>query len=144
MKHLPSLRLMSGALILAAGLSLAACGGEPKTDDTAVTEPTAEVVTEPTAEVVIEPTAEATAEGEATVEGDVTAEATTEGGRSDGRDHADLRSLRLAGGDGHGHDHRSLTPTVAAGRPPAQLAPGAFFVVVACAHQRSSRRLILI
>ncbi len=78
MKNLKSLRLLTGALILVGGLSLAACGGEPAADDSAGTEPTAEVapvVEEPTAEVIVEPTVETVA-GEATAE-DAAAEGTT-------------------------------------------------------------------
>ncbi len=80
MKHLTHLRLLSGALLLTAGLTLAACGGETA-EDASTGEPTAEVapvVEEPTAEVVVEePTAEAPAEGEAT--GEATAEGAAEG-----------------------------------------------------------------
>lgn len=72
MKQFKSLRLLTGALLMTAGLSLVACGGGAA-EDASTGEPTAEVapvVEEPTAEVVIEePTAEATVEGEATAEG---------------------------------------------------------------------------
>ena len=82
MKQFKSLRLLTGALLMTAGLGLVACGGEAA-EDASTGEPTAEVapvVEEPTAEVVIEePTAEATVEGEATAEATVEGEATAEG-----------------------------------------------------------------
>lgn len=85
MKNLKSLRLLTGTMILAGGLSLVACGGEPAADDSAVTEPTVEVapvVEEPTAEVIVEPTVE-------TVAGEATGEATAEDAAAEGTAVAD-------------------------------------------------------